>query len=249
MGRETKILLGLLGLLAGVFVGVLSMKLLVPRPPTGAGPDIHADVASSETHDLVEPPRFGMRASDFASAPPLTPPLDAPPASQELPDPPAGSRFAMPRQDSAKGPTAEPASPAGPRRDPFVAAASFEPAAVPESRTTGAEFTGGDSTADDSRFAATRSAEPPQQPPLGTPRLITPSPAIGPMAGAGYVVQEGDSWWSVAERAYGDGRLYRALFAWNRGLNPRITLAVGTPLEIPPRSRLAVAWPRFMPQE
>ncbi|NBX30334.1 hypothetical protein EBR04_07830 [bacterium] len=39
MGRETKILLGLLGLLAGVFVGVLSMKLFVPRPPDGAGPD------------------------------------------------------------------------------------------------------------------------------------------------------------------------------------------------------------------
>lgn len=245
MGRETKILLGLLGLLAGVFVGVLSMKLLVPRPPTGAGPDIQGDVASSEPHDLVEPPRFGMRASDFASAPPLTPPLDTPPAPQDPANPPAGSRFAMPPRDSA---VAEPASPVGPRRDPFVATASFEPEETPESRTTGAEFTGGDSTGDGSRFATTRSAEPPQQP-VGTPRLITPAPAIGPMAGAGYVVQEGDSWWSVAERAYGDGRLYRALFAWNRGLNPRITLAVGTPLEIPPRSRLAVAWPRFMPQD
>ena len=56
MGRETKILLALLATLAGVFLGVLSMKLLVPRPPIGAGPDVHIDVADTEHHQLVDPP-------------------------------------------------------------------------------------------------------------------------------------------------------------------------------------------------
>ena len=55
----------------------------------------------------------------------------------------------------------------------------------------------------------------------------------------------GDKWWSIAERAYGDGRLYRALFAWNRSLEPRITLAPGTRLDVPPLARLQAAWPRL----
>ncbi len=221
MGRETKILLGLLGLLAGVFLGVLSMKLLVPRPPAGTGPDVHADLASNEQHDLVEPPRFGMKASDFASAPPLA--AAAQPASPDAaPVLPAtsGSRFGLPAAEGAPAATAAiPADLAAADpvdqpalRDPFVSRTAFEAEAV------------------------------------ATP--LPPAPAaVGPMAGSAYVVQDGDSWWSVAERAYGDGRLYRALFAWNRNLNPRITLAAGTPLEIPSRSRLAVAWPRFMPQD
>ena len=53
MGRETKLLLGFLATLLGVFLGVLSMKLLVPRPPAGTGPDIHADVAATEPQELV----------------------------------------------------------------------------------------------------------------------------------------------------------------------------------------------------
>ena len=56
MGREKTILLGFLGLLAGVFVGALSLKLLVPRPPTGAGPDIRTDVGVVTPQERVEPP-------------------------------------------------------------------------------------------------------------------------------------------------------------------------------------------------
>jgi hypothetical protein len=54
--REKTILLAMLGTLAGAFVGVLSMKLLVPRPPNGAGPDIHLESAGDGGLDLVEPP-------------------------------------------------------------------------------------------------------------------------------------------------------------------------------------------------
>ena len=66
---------------------------------------------------------------------------------------------------------------------------------------------------------------------------------------AAYVASPGDSWWGLAERAYGDGRFYRALFAWNRVIDQRVSLAPGTRLEIPSRARLEAAWPKLMPAE
>jgi nucleoid-associated protein YgaU len=87
--------------------------------------------------------------------------------------------------------------------------------------------------------AAIDLAEPPAELPPSARAVIS--------AGTSYTVQADDSWWSLAERAYGDGRLYRALFAWNRVLDPRVALAPGTPLEIPPLPKLEAAWPRLMP--
>ena len=72
MGRETKILLGLLAVLAGVFLGVLAVKLLVPRPPAGAGPDIRTEVAVARPIELVEPPALDPPSTPrrrFPSAP------------------------------------------------------------------------------------------------------------------------------------------------------------------------------------
>jgi len=194
MGRETKLLLGLLATLFGVFVGVLSMKLLVPRPPAGAGPDVQADLAAAEPQDLVEPPRFSAE------------PVPLPPATV----PPSQSRFA-----------AAPRSAAEERRDPFVTRASFdEPAPAP----------------------------PPPPPPVMEPAVfVQAAAATPPMPGTAYVARPGDAWWSLAEQAYGDGRVYRALFAWNRRLDPRVSLVVGTPIELPPLDRLAAAWPALMP--
>jgi nucleoid-associated protein YgaU len=68
-----------------------------------------------------------------------------------------------------------------------------------------------------------------------------------PRAGSDYVVREGDTWWSVAESTYGDGRLYKALFAWNRTLDPRVSLAPGTRLELPREEQLRAAWGRLVP--
>jgi len=314
MGRETKILLGLLGLLAGVFVGVLSMKLLVPRPPAGAGPDVHHDQAAAGTsHELVEPPTLSPRAWDFSAAPPLVaaaaPPGTAepalsvretrstgpeyrsrfastaaepppeellPPAPPPVISPPAESRFGAPRatdpfasrpatQDakavaaqplSTQPLSAQPPSDQSPPPQPLpaqppvaaapvtferaslavepdllppVAAAPLSPAADRGSRTAGASPV---QTAGALAF--------PMEPamPAGLPLR----------AGEGYTVQPGDSWWSLAETAYGDGRLYRALFAWNRTLDGRVTLAPGTRLEIPPVSKLQAAWPALIPR-
>ena len=236
MGRETKILLALLATLAGVFVGVLSMKLLVPRPPIGAGPDVHVDVADAEQHELVDPPSpsppaFGPAAgspaaggASFADAGPLVPPRSpergfTPEAGDLLPppmalEPPVGQSpgtSSSTVEIAASGPVAAAAVPATPpRRDPFVAPAGLQ---MPI----------------------------PQQP-------ITESAPM-PTSAAAYVASPGDSWWGLAERAYGDGRFYRALFAWNRVIDPRVSLAPGTRLEMPSRARLEAAWPKLMPAE
>ena len=89
------------------------------------------------------------------------------------------------------------------------------------------------------------SASPPS--PLRSAGLVPPAT---PLSAAGFhVAREGDSWWSVAQQSYGDGRLYRALFAWNRTLDRRVSLAPGTRLEIPPASRLKAAWAKLVPAE
>ena len=217
MGRETKFLLALLGLLAGVFLGVVSMKLFVPRPPAGAGPDVHADIATAEAQALVEPPELSPAtapADAIAMAPPDVPPATA--APDHLEPPVRSSRF---------GGDAPPQVP----QDPFVVAASYE------------------------------SAEPPPAPPaspappadLLPPPSFEPGFAASPAAPLGdtYVAQAGDSWWSLAERAYGDGRLYRALFAWNRMIDPRVSLVPGTRLEIPPAAKLGASWPGLLPRD
>lgn len=238
MGRETKILLGLLGLLAGVFMGVLSMKLFVPRPPAGAGPDVHTELADTATaHDLVEPPRLTMRASDFAAAPPLVPAtVAAPDDGRFAPTADSRDRYATGEGgfDRAIISAAPDAAPTPPRYDPSVAPASFEQAAASPSSFGQVDPPAAAGRVDDARQPFPLDAEVPSGPPPAS------------LAG-GHVAQPGDTWWSLAERAYGDGRLYRAVYAWNRARDPRITLAPGTPLQIPPRADLAAAWPQLMP--
>jgi nucleoid-associated protein YgaU len=215
MGRETKLLLGFLATLLGVFLGVLSMKLLVPRPPAGTGPDIHADITTTEPQELVEPPRFDE---------PMPPPSDqlvaaAPPLPEQPPQP---GRFAT----------------AAASRDPFVARSSF----------TSESSTAGDPPPATDEGPPSEGARglPPHAVPSDLPSHAAPS-GPPPVAGAAYVAREGDSWWSLAETVYGDGRFYRALFAWNRTVDPRVSLVPGTSLELPPLHRLETAWPALLP--
>ena len=238
MGRETKILLALLATLTGVFVGVLSIKLFSPRPPVGAGPDVHIDVAGMGENELVAPPSLSPPAPGPSAAEPAfaeaVPPartrsaesvaesrfttaardLLPPPARFDAPSaaPVPATQTAALNDDRPMSPPAVPAAP--PRRDPFVAPAGLQ--------------------------------TPITQAPITEQE--TPDHPV-PAAAAAYVANSGDSWWDLAERAYGDGRLYRALFAWNRVIDPRVTLAPGTRLEIPTRSRLEAAWPKLMPAE
>jgi len=218
MGREKKMLLALLSVLACAFVGVLLTKLLVPRPPTGAGPDVHAEDSAAKSHDLVEPPAFSSgggseSTSSFVESR----------SRRTTSDFGGGSRFS----NSAGEASAQAASRQSEltkqeltKQDPFV-----RPAALEQPLS-----------------AATLDAVPVIPAGPSGP----PSRSTGVAAGSWYIAAVGDSWWSLAERAYGDGRLYRALFAWNRVLDPRVSLAPGTRLEIPPQSRLEAAWPKLV---
>jgi nucleoid-associated protein YgaU len=246
MGRETKLLLALLATLAGVFVGVLSMKLLVARPPAGAGPDV--DVAAMESHELVAPPTL---SSQSATIPSSTIPGDRR----------RGSGDVVPGNDVAQAAAFDrEGADMPPRRDPFVAATSFEqpsPGAERQSEQPPAAERAAAAVRTPPASAFTPPASdipPPVAPaaagrqaiePAGAPAVADVPVAPPETASPSYVTAAGDSWWDLAERAYGDGRLYRALYAWNRVVDPRVTLAPGTRLEIPSRERLEAAWPRL----
>lgn len=272
MGREATLLLALLGLLAGALAGVVSMKLFVPRPPVGAGPDIHhGDLTATEDQELVEPPPLAL------------PPVATPPAATDAAVLPA-SRFSR----AVAPPADQVGDPQPGVRDPFVAPASFStatadnllppaetlasadllrpadalppPAAsIPPAEPAPAATSRGSAATDDllppPGFTATEFAvpSPPADSlarfPTAESAAASPTPGFAAADSATYVAQPGDSWWSLAEQTYGDGRLYRALFAWNRDRDPRVSLVPGTRLELPPRDRLSVAWPALMPRE
>jgi hypothetical protein len=228
MGRETKILLTLLGLLAGVFMGVVALKLFVPRPPEGTGPDI--DMAS-EPLPLVDPPALEPSTIDppsFASP--------GQPAHVASADPYAGrsSRFGSP----AVPPVEEPP------RDLAVVPISYEQVVEEPAPDEAPTFTESPPppSAPPEAFSEAPSAPPPAA-------FALPAPRHGPVPGDSYVTRDGDSWWSLAEAAYGDGRLYRALYAWNRNLNERVSLVPGTTLDVPPEAKLGAAWSTLLPTD
>lgn len=264
MGRETKYLLALLGLLAGVFLGVVSLKLFVPRPPAGAGPDVHGDIATTEPQAIVEPPE-------------LSPPPALADAGVTMPPPLAADAVGLDDKESAVR-SSRFGGGVDAARDPFVVAASYEaespdqPPAAPAAVHAAAPSSPPVEVAALSEPPPSSDLPPPAEllpppsferptPPSAEPGFSAPpreaaappafEPGLPPATALGetYVARAGDSWWSLAERAYGDGRLYRALFAWNRMLDPRVSLAPGTRLEIPPAAKLGASWPGLMPRD
>ena len=275
--REKTILLAMLGTLAGAFVGVLSMKLLVPRAPNGAGPDIQLESVGSGAVDLVDPPVLTALPPTAAIPPDPFRSLGLPPAAPgdektalhsgepsagDAPDHDPDHASAAVDADRAAAALAAGRYARRPATDRLTPIAATDLAPVPA-----------DAAPPASRFAgnplrAPGEASPPARRPAfaGAPDRsdpregVVPTAATGPLdprsasegaaapsAGGGYVVQEGDTWWSVAESTYGDGRLYKALFAWNRTLDPRVSLAPGTRLELPREEQLRAAWGRLVP--
>lgn len=198
MGRETKILLGLLGTLSFVFLGALLAKLLIARPPEGAGVDVHADVARAEPHEIVEPPAPGRPSVSAFAAAAVSEPVAVSEASS-VSEPPATVRaFA----EVPSEPAAEAAADRESLDEPVVQASFREPS-VPA--------------------------------------------AVAIVPGSVRVLEPGDTWWSVAEAAYGDGRFYRALYAWNRAIDPTAAAAPGRRVEVPTRDQLLSAHPAVVP--
>ncbi len=66
---------------------------------------------------------------------------------------------------------------------------------------------------------------------------------------ATYTVSEGDSYWSIASRVYGDGGFFRALYEHNRSFIPEFELRPGTKLATPDKSDLIKLWPDQCPRE
>ena len=271
--REKTILLAMLGTLAGAFVGVLSMKLLVPRAPNGAGPDIQLESVGSGAVDLVDPPVLTALPPTAAIPPDPFRSLGLPPAAPgdektasysgepsagDGPDHDAAAVDAD-RDDAALAAGRYSRRPASDRLTP-IAATDLAPipadAKPPASRFAGNPLRAPGEAPPSTQRPAFASAPDRSDPregvvPTAAIRPLDPRSARGdaaaPSAGSGYVVQEGDTWWSVAESTYGDGRLYKALFAWNRTLDPRVSLAPGTRLELPREEQLRAAWGRLVP--
>lgn len=236
--REKTILLGLLGTLVGAFAGVLSLKLFVPRPPAGTGPDVNLEPAAVAPLEVVEPPALVDRRSNLPTSPDPFRALAAAPATTDAaPSPSAFTVEALPEVTPLSAADAPSATGVETRRDLLRADGPADLLPVP-----------GDGQ------PATVAVAPPARP----ARDVFAEPSFPGMATAaevpagplgGHVVRTGDSWWSIAEGAYGDGRLYKALVAWNRALDPHTSLAPGTRLDLPEAARLRAAWPRLVPAE
>lgn len=238
MGRETKILLGLLGGLCCGLVAVLGVKLTLVRPPEGAGVDVHPPEPSAVAHITVEPPEY-----------PVESPWDRPEALVSVP--PAGF-------------TAGSAGPAT-----ALAASPTEEASTPSSEAGAAMADGANMRSDSAsgampprtRFEGVRlaAAEAPAKEAAGAPVVgAGDDPRVGRSippqgreirVGTAFAVAEGDTWWSIAEQAYGDGRWYRPLYAWNKTLDPRLSLRPGTRIVVPTQHELEAAWSSLVPQD
>jgi hypothetical protein len=261
MHREKQILLGLLGLLCGGFVAVLGAKLFIPRPPAGSGPDIDAPPALVASQLVVEPPSLSASGERPAPLPP--PPADEVPPAPVLADRyAAGSRFATP--DDQVTPAAFVTEAPVATTDEPATAAPLDPPPPPPAEAVAVDAIAADTVAPTTEPAMPAALPPPpafsppafsppgnplraRAPATSTPAPLPRSPDPAAPLREAHVTVAGDSWWSLAERAYGEGRYYRALYAWNRTVNPPVSLVPGTRLEIPPVGRLEAAWPRLVP--
>ncbi|MDA7886399.1 hypothetical protein N9B10_05900 [Pirellulales bacterium] len=252
MGRESKFLLSLLGLLAGIFVTALALRLLIPRPPEGAGPDIHT-VTFNPFAETVPPPdltpspekKTPWPSSDTEQSEPRFSSIEAsfepslnqfkerePPLSQIQSDNvPSLETVNEIQHDGTKEPSAFRNLDSTPAIAPWQ---SQEPTTLSTSTKPSDDVI---------------SQLPPQPPPNvnSLPQVTITKPPQRLSPGMHYDVQKGDSWWELAEEAYGDGRYYRSLFAWNKTLQPRVSLSPGTNLEIPETNQLRLAWPQLIP--
>lgn len=63
-----------------------------------------------------------------------------------------------------------------------------------------------------------------------------------------YKTKPGDTYWSVSEIAYQDGRYFRALFRYNQSSHPDYNLVPGLELKTPTKRELKKRWPAECPQ-
>jgi nucleoid-associated protein YgaU len=217
MGRETKILLGLLGMLAFVFLGALLARLFIARPPVGLGVDVHTNLAASGPATIVQPPELGRPSRSAFSA---ASPVDAD-GSEPWP-----SNAVRPEPGNADRGGAETAN-----------RGISEPGIAADSGTEA----GGSAVVP----AAFEESEPPKPAEGLRPHAMAVDREV--RQGSRLVIVEGDSWWNLAEAAYGDGRWYRSLYAWNRAIDSAVSLRPGTTLVVPTVAELSAGYPGLVP--
>ncbi|MFI4859357.1 MAG: LysM peptidoglycan-binding domain-containing protein [Phycisphaerales bacterium JB063] len=66
----------------------------------------------------------------------------------------------------------------------------------------------------------------------GTGNASPGVPGVGATPGGTYVIQKGDTLWSIASRVYGDGQKHVDIVRANPGLNPQ-RLAIGQEIVLP----------------
>ena len=65
-----------------------------------------------------------------------------------------------------------------------------------------------------------------------------------------WIVKQGDSFWSIAQESYGDGRFFRALYQTNRRLVPGFEdLSVGVEIDVPTMEQLIAEHPSLCPAD
>ena len=86
---------------------------------------------------------------------------------------------------------------------------------------------------------------------LASETPILPKSAGADSAGSSqrYTVLAGDSFWSISQQAYDDGRFYSALFEYNRQtVGSFENLSPGMVIATPPREELIRMWPKLCPK-
>ncbi len=86
------------------------------------------------------------------------------------------------------------------------------------------------------------------EPKLAESQTLTPSSL--PANSGAVVVEEGEGFWMVAQKVYGDGRFFDALYQFNRNAVKSFNdVPAGTELMTPPISELRSRWPYLCPRE
>lgn len=239
MGRETKILLGLLGSLCGVLVISLIGKLTIVRPPDGAGVDVLPPEPSAVGHITVDPPDYRRDGEIRAIGQD-----DQRIASLHSKTFPEGIRLTGAEQPTET--VVEPSgdeSPGSSRLVDDMTSTAEAPVSVMERQTTSVDSVLPLAEPTDDGGESLTTVDPPVE--RVDPIRSRPSIRVG----SAVVVADGDTWWNIAERAYGDGRWYRPLYAWNKKLDPRLALKSGTRIVVPTVNELEAAWSPIIPRE
>jgi len=78
------------------------------------------------------------------------------------------------------------------------------------------------------------------KPKTATPKAVKPRPKPAPRGNSVYIVQKNDSFWSIAQKVYGNGKYWQKIQEANKDVDPD-TMVPRTVLFLPPPEKAAAA--------